>query len=323
MSPEKRTALFTEMLASLLDGGTTLSDSLRILSSTGMQNVVRQNAISVLDSMHKGNGFVPSLQKTNAQPLSGLRLFPSHIALLEVAQKTGTLPPILRDIVQDLRDRSRAREGFYAAIMYPLLVILIAFIGSILLYVKGLPLFVQNGLMDESTHATALQGLIFGLLFLVISGVGIFIWFNSLFGHDSPETTIFRILSFLMRHGVGLPEALDQCLEAVGNVKAERAVFLVKKGVNSGKSIAAAFKDTGFFAPFAIAWLTIARDNGNAISIFENLWSYYRNKNDQLRIQASRFIEPLIIVLTGVYLFILIQAVILPILTHSGGMYAL
>jgi len=322
MNTNKQTEISLEMLITLLQGGTTLSESLRVLCGEGIPAFVRRNAMILLDAMREGCGLSSAFSRIGKIPGTGLRFSKIHISLISAAEVTGSLLPVLLDINDDLNRRSKARETFLSAMIYPSLVILIAFIGTILLYVKGIPLFIQNGMISESVMDSVFWGLLVAIGFLFLAGIFIVLFFNHVFNGESCEYTIFYSLSFLLRRGISLPDAITQCVSGIMNDKAKRALFAIKRNLCEGVLLSKSFQNTGFFDPFVTGWIGIADDNGNAISIFEKITEYYRQKDDKFRAAIARMIEPCIIVIAGIYLLILTQTIIMPILTYSGGFHA-
>ena len=321
MNKSRNTKRFLDMLIVLLEGKTTLADSLLILTSENIPQMIQDDARFLLDSLRNGYSLSDSLRKIKEKKSASLNFSEVHLSLIASAEETGALIPILRDICDDYDRRLKSRELLVSAFMYPSLVILVAICGTCFLLLYGIPLFVHNGMISENTVSSAIRGIVSGGVFLLLSASFIVYAFMKIFGRESNEYVIFFTLSFLMRYGVPLSEAVTQCMYGLRNKNTERALYIIRKGISEGLPLPEAFERAGYFSGFVIGWLGIASDNGNAVEIFANLASYYRNKDNRVRNIVGKIIEPIVIIITGIYLLILIKAIILPILTYAGGMY--
>jgi type IV pilus assembly protein PilC len=135
------------------------------------------------------------------------------------------------------------------------------------------------------------------------------------------EFRIFYLLSFLLEGNITIPDALSQCITGMGESKQGRALVAIKKEIASGTRLSQAFARSAVFSSYVSGWLAIADESGNIGEACRNISAYYQKRDAQIRHIASKCIEPAFIIVTGIYLLILIQSVILPILTHAGGLW--
>lgn len=320
MTGVKKTVVFAEMMISMLEGGATVPDALRVISGPGIPGPVRAISLAILEKMREGAGFSASMIRCATVRDSSVRFSNMHIAMIRASEKTGDLITVLRDIVRDMRMAIKARETLLSALLYPLSVILVALLGTLALYARGIPLFMKSGLLDDSMRDIALMGIVKALAFVFAFGGAIVVSVQRIFGNESREYTIFYILSFMTNNGIALPEALMHCNEALAEKRYRAALHFARKKINEGVSLSKAIKASGLFSPFVVGWLEIADENGKPSAVFCGLAEYFRDKDERLKEIVSRLIEPAIILITGVYLLILVVNVILPMLTLSGGL---
>ncbi|MDR0601197.1 MAG: type II secretion system F family protein [Treponema sp.] len=308
---------FTELLLSLVGGNASLIDALSVLSRDGMEPPIRETASALLLLMKKGVGFSDAL----AMLAPGkIRFAPLYITLLGASEMTGSIVAALEKIVLDLRRGRQSRETLTGVMVYPALIILAALAGTIVLVAKGIPLFVRAGMLSGAFLDTAFWGIVFAGVFLFVSeGLLLCIYFR-IFGRDSPEYRIFYLLSLLLENHITLGDALTQCIVTVGETKYGRALLAVKNDVASGVRFSRAFAKSALFSPYVSGWLSIADANGNIGEACRNIALYFEKRDERVRNVAARCMEPAVIIITGIYLLILVQTVILPVLTHAGGM---
>lgn len=314
------TALFTDMLVSLLDGGATVTEALSVLSADGIQEPVRTASRRVLVSMNAGASFSASVRGIGKTMTRALRFSSFHISLIEASERTGRIVSVLKDVSVDLRARIEANDSFSSALAYPVIVIAMALCGTIFLYAKGIPLLIRNGFLDAADRDFALGGIALALLFLLFAGTTAFYFLYRVFLRVSPSYVVFYVLAFMTENGIPIHEALSHCETGVTGARAKAAVRYARRKVGAGTSLSHAFGDTGFFPAFATGWLAVAEGNGNPSAVFRSLCRHFRAQDNRLKEIASRLIEPALIAITGVYISILIETVILPVLTLSGGL---
>jgi type IV pilus assembly protein PilC len=316
MNSAKATLHFSEMLLSLLKGKVSLTDALQILSREGVENHVKDCAASLLAVMKKGKPLSESLYLLENSRIS---YEPLYISLITAAEATGTINEVLERIVHDLQRKQKAKENVQNIIIYPLVIISIAILGTIFLITKGLPLFIEGGLLSSGVLNDAITGIIIAGVVLLIGGGSLFIVYYRIFYHDSAKYLIFYILEFLLKSNITLPQALSYCIISINNTKYKKALIMIKKDVASGVPFSTAFTKIRYFSNYVTGWLSVADINGNIIEICGNIKDYYEQEDTKRRAVAARLMEPAIIVLTGIYILIIMLTVVLPILTYAGG----
>ncbi len=316
MKKQKYTIQFTEMLLSLLKGNTNLIDSLHILSSPGIEPRIQQESEKLLVMMKKGRSFSGSLAMI---PKGNIHFIPLYLTLIKASEMTGTIDKVLEDILIDMKRKQKTLETIVTVMLYPAIIILVACIGTIFIIAKGIPLFVQSGMLVETSLNSAVMGIIIAGIFLFLSAGLMFFILYSIFVKDSPEFRIFYLLSFLLSNNIPITEALSQCIASLGESKQGKTLVLIKKDIIAGVHFPDAFAKNGKYSSYITGWLTIADNDGDIAGAFKNISDFFQKKDVRIREFASKCIEPVFIIITGIYLLILLQTVIMPILTRAGG----
>ncbi len=319
MTRDTCTSTFTQMLLSLLEGSTSLTDALRLLARPGMSVSHRQVASQILETMRKGETFSVALAEMSAEGSSKVRYSPLHLALISAGERTGSLLQILRSIEEDFNRKREVREVFITALIYPAAIILIALVGTLVILFMGLPFLQGTGITTALTIQSITSGIINAGLFLILAAILLFYIIRKYLASESEEYRVFSLLSFLTQANIPLGHALTQCIRGTEKKKSGMALVRIKRDITSGVPLAQAFANTGFFSPFVVGWLTIAEEQNGAGHVFFSLADFYKKKDQRARAIISRMIEPVVIIITGIYLLILVQTTILPILTNVGG----
>jgi type II secretory pathway component PulF len=316
MNREGYTANFVEMLLTLLRGNTSLGDALHIMAQQGIERPVQESAEELLVIMKKGRGISTSMSLIRA---GKVYFAPLYISLIRAAELTGSIEGVLSSILSDLRRRRQARELIQSIMVYPAIIIAAACIGTLVLIFKGIPLFAQAGLLSGPVGEEAMRGIIGAGLFLLSAG-GLLLWvYSRIFGKDSAEYRIFYLLSFLLQNNITLADALSQCIAALGETKQGKALMAIKKDIIAGTRLSQAFSRSMLFSPYVSGWLAVGDESGDIGGVFKNIADFFQQRDAKTREFAAKCIEPAVIVVTGVYLAIIMLTVIVPILTHAGG----
>lgn len=311
------TLRFIEMLLVLIKGKTSLVDALHILSREDIDAPIRSCAAQVLTSMKKGNNFSECLEEVSSGTIS---FAPFYITLIRASEMIGNIEQALENIAGDLRRKKAAGEHILGILIYPVVIIIAACVGTAVILLKGLPLFQQAGFLSDMVLESARAGVVYAGVFLFASGGVLLTVYFRIFGKDSEEFRIFYLLSFLLGSNISFRDALSHCILSMGESKYGRALAAVRKDISGGVRIAEAFARSGIFSSYVTGWLLIADENGNIAETSRNISDYYNGKDERLRNTAARFIEPAVIIITGIYLLILMQTIILPVLTRAGGL---
>jgi type IV pilus assembly protein PilC len=310
MNKRQNIIYFLDMLRMLVAENTSLIDALRIMSTEGIEPPIRKMAQDIINSMKHGRSF------SNG---TSLILDPLYVSLLRAGEATGTISEILRDIIFDLKRKTNTKRTILNIMIYPSIIIVLACLGTMVIIFKGIPLFASAGFLSENVIKTAARGIIFAGIFLLLSAVCMMYLFYRIFWKDSPQFKIFYLLSFLLRGNIPLLDALSQCISSFGESKEGRALLAVKNEITRGIAFHKAFMKSSIASPHISGWLSIANENGDLDGACHKIAAYFSNKDTQRREIAARFVEPAVIILTGIYLLILVQLIILPVLTHAGG----
>ncbi|MCL2878836.1 MAG: type II secretion system F family protein [Treponema sp.] len=315
MKSRTATLHFLQMLLTLLQGKTSLSDALKILSGEGIDPQSRYCACSLFSMMKKGKGFTESLQSIN----SVIFLPPVYFALIRAAELTGNMETVLEQIINDLNRKIQLKEKVINILIYPVLIVFVAIAGTVLIITKGLPLLNTGGMIPAGFLNDAAYGIVAAGVTLLCGGFLLFIIYYRIFSSDSPEFRIFYIMNFLLQGNFTFQDALSHCIPGIKNIRYAGMLIELKNDIAAGVPFAAAVTKTRIFKPFISGWLSVANEEANLKQICTNIVQFYGAKDERIREMAARFLEPLVIILTGSYLLIIMIRVILPILTLSGG----
>src|SRR5881392_3091068 len=127
--------IFTRQLATMIDAGLAMVQSLQGLADQTTNKVMRDVIKDVCTRVEGGDGFSAALQK---HPKVFNRLY---VCMVDAGEKGGLLAEILSRLATYLENTARLRKKVKSAMMYPTVVTVVAIAITIFLMVKVVPVF--------------------------------------------------------------------------------------------------------------------------------------------------------------------------------------
>src|SRR6516164_3409776 len=127
--------IFTRQLATMVDAGLAMVQSLQALADQTTNKVMRDVIKDVCARVEGGDSFSEALQK---HPKVFSRLY---ICMVAAGEKGGLLAEILARLATYLENAARLRKKVKSAMMYPTVVSVVAILITIFLLVKVVPVF--------------------------------------------------------------------------------------------------------------------------------------------------------------------------------------
>src|SRR4249920_2352732 len=129
--------VFTRQLATMIDAGLAMVQSLQALAEQTTNKVMRDVVKDICVRVESGDSFSEALQK---HPRAFNRLYTCMVA---AGEKGGLLAEILARLATYLENTARLRKKVKSAMMYPSAVTVIAIGITIFLLVKVVPVFAE------------------------------------------------------------------------------------------------------------------------------------------------------------------------------------
>src|SRR5438128_6092906 len=127
--------MFTRQLATMIDAGLAMVQSLQALADQTTNKVMRDVIRDVCTRVEGGDSFSEALQK---HPKVFNRLY---VCMVSAGEKGGLLAEIMARLATYLENAARLRKKVKSAMMYPTVVSVVAILITIFLLVKVVPVF--------------------------------------------------------------------------------------------------------------------------------------------------------------------------------------
>ena len=328
--------MFTRQLATMVDAGIAIVQSLQALADQTANKVMRDTIHDVCTRVEGGESFSEALQK---HPKAFNRLY---ISLVAAGEKGGLLAEILARLATYLENSDRLRKKVKTALMYPSAVTVVAICITTFLLVKVIPTFKDiyagfgAALPGPTQFMITLSDIVKHYLLLLIGGaiLGIWGWFYFIktkpgrefwdgrriklpvFGaiaHKICLARFTRTLASLVRSGVPILEVLQIVSQTVGNVVMEKAIKTAAIDIERGEGISAALGKNPIFPSMVIRMMSAGEQTGNIDTMLERVANFLDEEIESTLSGLMSLIEPMLIVFLGVVIGGMVICMFLPI----------
>ncbi|HZR19215.1 MAG TPA: type II secretion system F family protein [Verrucomicrobiae bacterium] len=328
--------VFTRQLATMIDAGLAMVQSLQALAEQTTNKVMRDVIKDICTRVEGGDSFSEALQK---HPKAFSRLY---VCMVAAGEKGGLLAEILSRLAVYLENAARLRKKVKSAMMYPTVVTVVAILITIFLLVKVVPVFGEIFSSFGAKLPAPTQFLIdlshfvqkFIIVILLGGGGAVYAWFYfiktptgrtfwdtyriklPIFGsiaHKICLARFTRTLASLVRSGVPILEVLQIVSQTVGNVVMERAIRAAALDIERGESISVALAKHPVFPVMIIRMVTAGEQTGKIDNMLERIADFLDEEIETTLSGLTALIEPILIVFLGVVVGGMVICMFLPI----------
>jgi type II secretory pathway component PulF len=326
---------FCNNISLMVGGGISLLEALDEFSLNTKNKRFKLITEEVIFDIRNGMSFSDALKKHKA--------FPDVVVhLVKIGEETGSLSSVLKDAAQHLQKVDDIVSNTKRALMYPLFVTVSMFGAAAfwLFYVlpkltkvfstMGLKLPLPTILLIKTVaflnHYYWIFPAIFGLIAAIIIGLKInekgrfllskIIYKLPIFGAlilTSNLAFFFEYEALLLRVGVSITNSLDIIKTAFKNLVFRFAIENTNTNIKNGLGLSESFKKNKIFEPFAVRMISTGEKTGEIdkqMSYVAN--SYYTKVNRMVEVM-EKTIEPIVMTVAGVFFFIIVLALIVPV----------
>ena len=122
----------------------------------------------------------------------------------------------------------------------------------------------------------------------------------------------------LISSGVPLLQMLEITGDAISNVHVEDSLKKAAEKVKGGKALSEALENDPNFLQLVPNMIQIGEQSGSLEQMLEKIADYYEKEVDEQIRNVSSIIEPVLMVILGIFAFIVVAAVLLPIYGLAG-----
>jgi len=334
--PETELVMFTRQLATMIDAGLPLVQSLSALTEQTTHKNFRPILQQITSTIETGEPLSTTLAKFG-QVFDRL-----YVNMVKAGESGGVLAEILDRLAGYLEASSKLRKKVKSSMSYPVIVTGIATVIVTFLLIKVIPVFEgiykdfnaklpapTQFLIDVSHLLTNLWYILFpglaasvwGFLKYIKTGTGKARWDTikvkfPVFGPLLQKIAVSRFartFAQLIRSGVPIIETLEIVAASSGNYLIEVATLDAKQAIEKGEGIAPALSRHKIFPVMIIRMISAGEATGKVDQMLEKISDFYDSEIDATLTGFTALIEPLMIAGLGCVIGGIVLAMFMPI----------
>ncbi|MBN1126205.1 MAG: type II secretion system F family protein [Sedimentisphaerales bacterium] len=340
--------LFTTQLSVMLDSGVVLSDALEAIADQDRPGVFRAVILDIAARIKAGDSFSEALTRYP-------RIFNAmFISMVRASEASGTMAQMLETLANYLNADAETRKEIKGAMIYPVVILLmaVAATGSLMFFVlprfskiyeargAALPKITQF-LVNCSSFLGDVETMAVLSTVLAVGAIGLHFWRRTISGQktldwlkvhapivgtmfvDAVLTRSMRIMATMVNTGVSLLEALSVMRTSCDNYYFRSLWAETDARIRDGYQFSDAIvlaPNSDMVAPSIIQMLKAGEKSGQIGRVCDKVSIFYEKKLQNSIRTATSLIEPLMILIMGAVIGTIAMALLLPVFRISSVM---
>jgi type IV pilus assembly protein PilC len=330
----KDLAVFSRQFSTMINSGLSLIRALNILTEQTDNERLAEILGIVRTEIEGGRGLSESLADHDDFP----RLF---VAMVKAGETAGMLDSVLLRVADTLEKDLELRRRIKSAMTYPVVVLIMAILLTIVMLVFIVPVFVGmfeslGGTLPLPTRVLLFVSSVIRRFWYVLVFVPIVGWqgfkyarkqpkirrqldnlklklpvFGSLF-HKIALSRFTRNFGSLLRAGVPILSALEITSETVNNAIIADAIGDVQAAVREGESVARPLTEHEVFPPMLVQMMAVGEETGAMDEMLVKISDFYDSEVTALTESLTAMLEPLMIGVLGAIVGSMVIALYMP-----------
>ena len=339
---ERSIAIFTRQLATMIDAGLPLVQSLEVLASQQESRVFKNIIREIREDVEGGSTFAGALKK---HPVTFSELYTN---LVVAGEEGGILDNILTRLANYIEKSEALKKKVKSALIYPAVIVGVAIIVVLILMIFVIPVF--ETLFRQAGQTLPLPTLIvvtasklikkfviilipaFILLIYLIrkyyqtangrAVIDRFLLKVPVFGPLLKKIAVARFsrtLGTLVSSGVPILDGLNIVSRTSGNRTIETAILSARASIREGETIAEPLNRSGIFPPMVIQMISVGESTGALDSMLAKIADFYEEEVDIAVANLTSLLEPFLMIFLGVVIGGVVIAMYLPIFQMASA----
>ena len=331
----KDIALLCRQFATMLEAGLPMLTCLNILAEQSENPRLKDIVQKIFKSVQEGMSLSASLRQYPD-------IFPDiMISMVEAGELGGVMDNIMNRLAVQFEKQYRLNEKVKAAMTYPIVVVVFAFLISGFILTFILPTFVAmfasmkvelpliTRIMLALSHfvsqywwaiilAIALIGYVTILFFRQpvnrewLDGVKLHVPVFGILWRKIAIARFSRTLSTLIRGGVPIISALDVVKRSTGNLKMVNALTASQESIREGQDLSSRLGASKLFPTLVVQMVAVGEEAGELDKMLDKVADFYDDEVDDMVSRLSSLMEPVLIVFLGVIVGTVVISILLP-----------
>ncbi len=342
----KDIVIFSRQLSVMINAGVPIVQAMSIIEEQIENPYFKKIVGAIREDIEGGTSIADALAKYPD-------CFDSlYVNMARAGELGGILDVILQRLSAYLEAADQLKGKIKGAMVYPAVVVIIAFGVTLFLMVFVIPAFKatfasfgKNLPLPTAILISISDFLKANFLFIlggiIVVTVGVIKFYKSEYGRKKIDPMMLKLpvlgnllikgatarftrtFGTLVKSGVPILSAMETVAKTAGNWAVEQAVLNARESIREGEKIAEPIAEAGIFPPMVNQMIKVGEETGNLDTMLEKIADFYDTEVDMAVKALTSMIEPLIIVFLGVVVGSIVIAMYLPIFSMgslvSGG----
>ncbi|HRD22221.1 MAG TPA: type II secretion system F family protein [Candidatus Hydrothermia bacterium] len=337
----KDLAIFSRQFAVMIEAGVSLTRALEILSEQTEKRKLKDAILKVRREVEGGKSIGEAMKEQS-------QIFPDLIVqMVAVGEQSGQLVNTLKQAAIFYEKMDSIQRKVKSAMAYPVVVfiVLIAVTAGMLIFI--IPSFAQmyaevGAQLPAPTRfviglSNFLKNYILIILAVIIVLIILYRRFKKtergkyvidnfmmhviIFGNLIKKVAIARFartLSILISSGLELIQSLKITGKASGNKVIEKGMDTVSTRITGGETITRPIQELNLFPPLVVHLISVGEESGRLAEMLTKIADFYDDEVDTAVATLASTIEPVMIVIIGVFVGGILISMYLPIFGLAG-----
>jgi type IV pilus assembly protein PilC len=339
---QRSVAVFTRQLATMIDAGLPLVQSLEVLSSQQDNKVFKDIIRVIREDVEGGSTFAGALKK---HPTAFNELYTN---LVVAGEEGGILDTILNRLAAYIEKAEALKKKVKSALIYPATIVTVAVAVVMILMLFVIPVF--ETMFQSAGQSLPLPTVIVLTLSKMIKKyivifipvlILLFYLFKRYYKTDNGKAAVDRLLlkspvfgplfrkiavarfsrtlGTLVSSGVPILDGLTIVSRTAGNRAIEIAIMNARASIREGETIAEPLGRSSLFPPMVIQMIAVGESTGALDTMLSKIAEFYEDEVDVAVSNLTSLLEPLLMIFLGVVIGGVVIAMYLPIFNMASA----
>jgi type IV pilus assembly protein PilC len=325
--------MFSRQLALLLESGTDIVTSLDLLKGQVTNQNLQKMISEVAADIRGGSSLSMALSK-HPQAFSSM-----YYRAIAAGEQGGNLEVVLRQMADYIEKGSVTQKRIKGALMYPIMVVVVAIVVVAILVTKVFPTFVSFYSQLGATLPTATRiligivgwlqhnGLYLLLGLLVVVGAiylysktpaGKYRWDKMMLRSPvigriiqlSELSRCCRTMALLIKIGLPLPEVLAVTIHSITNTIVDESLAGVQQELIRGEGLSRPMEKRSIFLPLMTQMVKVGEETGNIENTLATVAESFEVEANDKTNSAVALIQPVTTIILGLVVGFVVLAMI-------------
>ncbi|MDA3845180.1 MAG: type II secretion system F family protein [Vallitaleaceae bacterium] len=339
----KDLTVFCQQFEAILTAGISVLEALNLLKEQSNNKFFSKIIANIYNSVETGESLAGSMRPYEKY------FTPILINMIEAGEASGNLEIALARMAVHFEKEYRTEQSVKKAVMYPIIVSILAVGVVVILLVFVIPVFVGM-FQDMGMELPFITRMLIGasefvqtkwyiLIAMIVLIVGGFKFYGQseigkmtlsgislkapIIGNLSRKVVASRFsrtLSTLLASGLPLLDAIEIVSKVVDNYTVQKGLMNARDQVSKGMPLSKPIEEMGVFPPMITHMVRIGENTGQLEPILNKVADFYDSEVETAVSQLTTMLEPLIIVVLALVVGTVVIAIIQPMFQMYQGL---